>query len=367
MLDFLRVFCHYKIMARAKRRIIFLISALIFTILASAVVLYGQGYSLDQNLALSKKGGLYIASPHSGSQIFVNNKQKKVTNLLSAGIFIPNLTADEYPVLVAKDGFWPWAKNLEVTTGYVTEARAFMMPKDTDGEILMRGKFLKIWGSPYGNLLAIQEQKGDSFHLIFYETKENTFLTTDSSSSEKLLTFKKETEISDVAWEQNSFIFRNESGLIKVDFNLSNSTVFSSAYFGSAAEISDFERYTARKDEKIWWDPVTNQIFVDWLKEDSTPPYYICGHPQKTCEPPIQIFKSRFQIKNIDFYPPRKDVIIMALSNGVYALEIDRRGGQIIQPIYKGKDPIFALTQNKDFIWILDEGVLIKARLANQS
>jgi hypothetical protein len=68
-------------------------------------------------------------------------------------------------------------------------------------------------------------------------------------------------------------------------------------------------------------------------------------------------------VKNVDFYPGRKDVIIMASQNGVFAIEIDGRGNRNIQPIYKGKEPTFITYKNMNLIYILDDNNLIKINL----
>lgn len=78
---------------------------------------------------------------------------------------------------------------------------------------------------------------------------------------------------------------------------------------------------------------------------------------------PVLVFRSKFPIINIDFFPGRRDVIIAALSNGIYALELDRRGGQNLQPIYKGKNPDFAAFPGQKKVYILDDGNLISVEL----
>jgi len=100
---------------------------------------------------------------------------------------------------------------------------------------------------------------------------------------------------------------------------------------------------------------------VDWLEENGAPPYYICD---ENCDSlPLQIFQSKFTIQNIEFFPQRKDVIIIAVGNGVYALEIDGRGGRLIYPIYKGKKPTFGLSNSTNYIYILDDSSLLKMYL----
>lgn len=337
-----------------KRRIVFSVCLLFFVILGTAVFLYSQGYVLDKNLILSHRGGLYVSSPFSDAEFFVNNKKEKATGILNNTLFVSNLKIGEYSVLIATDGYWPWAKTLEVKEGLVTEARAFGVLENPKGEMLFKGKFLNIWGSPLQNVLIIQEQKNGNSFLTFYVPKNSTFLSTNSSFSEKVL--MAEEEISNIFWENNSVTFKKDGRFVKADFDLANSAVSADYITPPLEEISDFERLTPKKDQKIWWDNQTSEVFVDWLKENSLPPYYVCE--TKECELPLRVFRSHFEIKNIDFYPERKDVILIAVGVGVYALEIDGRSGRLIYPIYKGGDPTFALVEGK--IYILDNGSLMK-------
>lgn len=348
------------------RRIILILCVFAFVITAAAISFYSLGYTLDDELRLSQKGGLYASAPLSDSQIFVDNKKEKTTGILNTGLFLANLKLGEHSVLIAKEGFWPWLKNLQIRAGYVAETRAFMLPKDPKGEFLLKSKFLNLWSCPKHNLLILKEQKGDDFHLLFYLPHEDNFLIEESQFSTNLLTFHG--EISNLTCEQNSLIFKSSNGFIEAVFNFGNRSISASYANPPAKEISDFERLTTKKDVKIWWDPKTNQIFADWLKEESSIPYYICdplsGETDKViCQLPLEIFKSQFPIKNIEFFPRRKDIIIMATGNGIYAIEIDGRGGRLLQPAYKGKKPTFAILSDEENIYVLDDGSLMKIYL----
>ncbi len=170
-------------------------------------------------------------------------------------------------------------------------------------------------------------------------------------------------------WGQNYLIFKNEKDFVKVDFNLSAGIVTAKKILPDQIDQdinqnNNYERTTTAQDIKIWWNPVSNEIYADWLKEDSEIPYYLCG--QKPCQQPFQIFKSRLPIKNIDFFPQRKDVIIMAIDNGIYALEMDKKGQQNFQSIYKGKDPTFGIIKGENYLYVLDDGSLMKIDIKNK-
>lgn len=257
---------------------------LLFLISLPPILFYTLGYRLSADLRFYKTGGLYVSSPLTGSKIFVNNKEKKETNIFQGGLFLQSLKPGQYSVLVAKDGYWPWQKNLTIKEQFVTEARAFLLPKDTKGKVILRENYSPLEISKYDEILV----------------------------------------------------------------NLKATT-------------TEYTRFTPNQKEKLWWDPQKNEIWVRWLGEKQSLPYFFCD--DLVCQEEKLILRSVFLIRNVDFYPKRRDVILVAVQNSIYALEIDGRGGRMLQPIYKGKDPVFITYKNENLIYILDEDNLIEVKL----
>lgn len=85
---------------------------------------------------------------------------------------------------------------------------------------------------------------------------------------------------------------------------------------------------------------------IDWNKNGETPKI-------------IKDFKS--EIRMSDFYKERDDVIIIAVSNGIFALEINNNEESIpnFQPIYKGVSPEFVKKDNNT-IYVRDNGNLME-------
>lgn len=264
-------------MTLMRRRIILIISILAFLVAVPLVLLYTSGYRLDSGFRLIKTGGLYVSSPVSGSQIFINNELKKETNILQSGLFLQNLKPGKYSVLIAKEGYWPWLKELEVKEQFVTEARALILPKETKGEVIKSSEHQEI-------VSLINEIKALS------------------------------------------------------------------------ATTTEIIRLANHNRQKLWWLPEENKVWVEWIDSASSRPYYLN-------EDKNLILDSISPVRNADFFPGRRDVIIIAVQNGVFALEIDGKGGRILQPIYKGKEPFFTIYKNESSIYILDEKTLIKINL----
>jgi len=309
-------------MTRAKRRILLSMAVTAFILLAPLIILYSLGYRLSPHFTLTKTGGLYISSPKTGSEIFINNRLKKRTNLLQSGLFVQNLKPASYAVVVAREEFWPWTKDIEVKEQFVTEARAFLLPKDPEGRVILRGKFLSIQASPEQKVLLLEEQKKDDIEIIAYSPRTDTFLTDIDTADIP--------ELNDIgtSTEPNS----------------------------RADPESKYVRFSKGERERIWWNPETNEIWAEWLGSEDWLPYYF---QQKK----MLIWRSESPIRNIEFFPKRRDVIIAAFENGVFAIEIDGRGKRNIQPIYKGHKPNFALFPGEEKIYVLDDGILFEIKL----
>lgn len=64
-------------------------------------------------------------------------------------------------------------------------------------------------------------------------------------------------------------------------------------------------------------------------------------------------------IRSVHFYRDRADVVIMATSNAIYAIEISKEGKQNFMPIYKGSSPTF-YKNNPGFVYVWDNGTLME-------
>lgn len=360
-------------MTLRKRRILLLISVLVFLIITPLLNFYLAGYRITKGFKITKIGGMYIYSPENSVKIYINNELKKETGFIQNGYFIQNMKPGKYSIIVAKDGFWPWKKDLNVKEEIVSETRSFLIKKEPEGKTILRGMFFEVYASPSGKALALTEKnkKTGLYKINFYEPDSETFLNPKDVQTRNIY-FSK---ILKTKWEENSFIILADKSLIKYSFDLGSKTfeaqkikeneesIFKpqddfSIFKSSEMKIFDYAnaKISNRKKEIIWLDKTHDTIWFDVSKEESDLPYFIYQEKEKTL--PFKVFTSKFQIKNIEFFPGRRDIIIVAINNGVYAMELDGRGGRIIQPIYKGKNPDFALFKGEKKIYVLDDGNL---------
>ena len=86
-------------------------------------------------------------------------------------------------------------------------------------------------------------------------------------------------------------------------------------------------------------------------------PLFFCDTTLE-CLDEITVLEGDEEIRNLDFYKDRNDVLLMSAQNGVFAIEIDRRGfTQNFQPVYKGtQEPRFIVKDNE--LYVLDGELL---------
>ena len=103
---------------------------------------------------------------------------------------------------------------------------------------------------------------------------------------------------------------------------------------------------------EIWTEG--NVAMARWTGSDETVSEYFCTD-ENICNKEVSVVTSPDTIRNLDFYKSEDGVLIVSFSNGVFAIEIDKRGGtQNFQPIYKGTElPRFSKS-NDDTINVID-------------
>jgi len=72
------------------------------------------------------------------------------------------------------------------------------------------------------------------------------------------------------------------------------------------------------------------------------------------------VIKPLLQIRSVEFYKEREDVLIFGTEDGIYAIDVYGEGNQQnFMPIYKGSNPRFILGESQDFLYISDVNSLM--------
>lgn len=93
--------------------------------------------------------------------------------------------------------------------------------------------------------------------------------------------------------------------------------------------------------------------------ESGTPPQYFCS---ASCEPEKEVVALQAEVRGLAFLPGRNDVLLMAVQDGVFAIELDTRGTQNFQVLYRGIRPTFAVSP-EGLVYIREENTIFKVFL----
>lgn len=101
---------------------------LICIVIAAAALLYRAGWRLS-GATLVHVGSIDIAVHESGSSVFIDSELKTVTTAAEEKDLFKNIDPDMHTVIVSKDGFWPWKKDIEVGQNETEEISSFELPQ----------------------------------------------------------------------------------------------------------------------------------------------------------------------------------------------------------------------------------------------
>lgn len=108
---------------------------------------------------------------------------------------------------------------------------------------------------------------------------------------------------------------------------------------------------------------VDGQSLIARVKS-GTPPQSFCD---TSCQTEKQVVTLEAEVRGLAFMPGRNDVLLMAVQDGVFAIEIDTRGTQNFQVLYRGIKPTFVASP-EGLIYLRDNDTIFKVFLfpANQ-
>ena len=223
------------------------------------VLLLGLFWYVDR-IGIAGTGTIEILGVREGSTVFIDNK-RHVRTKDTEDVVLRNLAVGTHSVVVAKDGYWPWAKKLAVGNGEKLTVRVFILPQDALVTIL-------------------------SSENAAYEAASEALSPRETPTEDRPL--------------------------------LSDN--------GSVG---------------LWIED--NKVMARWLKEEPLPPSFcITG----ACDPTLVVIPSEERVTQATFFPRRDDVILFGTTEGIFAIELDKRGTQNFQPFYLNTYAHFATTKD---------------------
>lgn len=208
------------------------------------------------NFTLNQKTEIKIELPLDGSQIIINRE-----NLITPTekTFFTKLKDGQNEIIVTKEGYFPWTKNLNIENKKEITLKPFLISQSPSGQIITQN---------------------DKQYLDIIQ---------------KIQSKQKPTEENPLRLE----------------------------------EIS------------VWVSEENEIIFKENNEE-------------------IVVIKPLLEIRNVEFYKNRTDVLIFGTEDGVYAIDVyDQDDLKNFMPIYKGQNPRFIQGESRDYIYVSDTNSLM--------
>ena len=118
-------------MNKRTRLVILIICVVLFSVITPYIVLYSLGYRIDfVNGKIIETGGIYVRVFPQGADITIDSKIKNKTGLFLNSIFVQNLLPKQHAVLIEKEGYHSYQKNLLVKEKEVTKLENVVLFKN---------------------------------------------------------------------------------------------------------------------------------------------------------------------------------------------------------------------------------------------
>jgi len=94
------------------------------------IILYSLGYRVDfKKFKIVATGGIYIKALPQEVDIIIDDTINKTTGIFSNTVFVQNLLPEKHSILIKKDGYYDYQKNLDVSEKSVTKLEHVLLFK----------------------------------------------------------------------------------------------------------------------------------------------------------------------------------------------------------------------------------------------
>ncbi len=263
-----------------KKRIKLVLFFIAFLIISPVVLLYANGDMLGTGWTLLSTGGIYVNAAPTGSDIYLNAKLKDTTSFFSKNLVIKSLRSGSYDIVVKKDGYNAWSKNIKVFNNLVSDANVFMLPEKV--ELVETPKYIAS--------STLKNPDYTSIDLIF--TKKATTTKIISTTT--------------------------------IDFKSNLGTKLSPIMSGKIG---------------LWREGY--KIYSQWFGREDLAPRYFCN--EVNCTSQTLVANLNALPRKIDFLPDYSGVAVIAIQDRIFAIQIEENAEKKEQIIYKGIAPDFRI------------------------
>lgn len=347
----------------------------LFLLVLPFLYLYATGYRFDfkKPTQLISTGGLYLAVERTGAEIYIDDELVRETRTFRRAFYAQNIDTGTHRVHVQKEGYHTWVKELPVSKHLVTEAQAFNLP------LVPQVRVVAPWQTATGTQVMHAP--------LLSASTTNAVLVSTSTATSSLV---RNTEYASLFAR---FMPATTTPATTVSGRTPSTTASTSVSSATSTVIGNGVQLTM----------VGEDLYATWVGSFETMPYYYCAedfpryststptstiiapeeaeevdqtpnddgffmHPLQTlapntpCEPTIKIDRQWQTIHDFDFYPGSSDLVLVALDTGIYAVEIDDRAWQNVQPVLLGEHLSMLLDNGNLFVY---DGSLIYQVLLN--
>jgi len=332
-------------MTQKKRNILFVIVTLFFFIFAPVVVFYSQGYRFDfNNFEIVKTGAFYFRVVPREAKISISFQDQliveKETSFFFGTLYLENLIPREYKVIVSKDGYHSWEKNLDINPKKVTEANNItLLPKEI--ELKTIDGALELFNKEEEVIEEVIEEVDEDF--LAYGVNNNNeivFLTKDGLIKKGGEVMRmKPFEIKEGAdykiYFLNTIVIRENDDFYFLNKDLEYKLVFSSPNDPVLSPDNSKIAYFNDSEIKI--------LFLNNFK---------------------QSFLTRVSKKIQDVYWLNSDYLIFSVPGEIKSIEIDNRDkANIVDLEYIDHDSIYFNQKNKKLYVLVGDEVMESKKL----
>ena len=342
-------------MSLSYRRILFAIFFLIFIIVGAGVIFYTQGYRVDfSNLAVTRTGAVYIEANVQGYSVYLGKSvYPDKSGILKKGTLISDVIPKKYRLVIKKDGYIDYEKNIEVLPMQVVRLfNVNMVSSKTSSTELINGVKGDVISDVDQNnhVLTLDNQK-NIYYL--YDTGNPSAAAINMNSRLSAITRQKITGLWFYPQTSNIFIAQTAKGVYKLDLDSKTMTTIQEGVV-SDIKIDGNNMYiiiqnTASKTIDLSSSAAPSKVVIYDL---------ILGSK-------ITEFMLPFQSKQITDMDSGNNTVALLLSDGSLFL-YDNSGKQLSQIAYLAKRMsisddkskiFFQDNDGKTFVYLFDDEI----------
>lgn len=364
-----------KPMSRSLRRLTFLTLCTVFICAIPFLFLFATGYRLDFSGTgnLISTGGVFIAVEQEEVEAYIDDELVPARRFRSA-FYAHSIEPGTHRVHVQKEGHHTWVKELPVYPHLVTEVQAFNLPLRPQARIITR--FETATGTPvvFG-LDALPASTTEPVRRAT-STATSTYVV-NPEFAEKAASFGLALKATTTT-QAGRVLNKIEEAATNIVRGEATSTK-------DVATTTDEKATTTKEYGGVRLFERDQDVYALWVGSRENMPYYYCAESfprleikeisgvekkpaletilvkeskeskeaekkdiesgpvvqevpaDSECVPEIRIDRKWQKVQYFDFFPGSTDLLVVVLDDGVYAVEIDDRSWQNMQPIMQGR------------------------------